>query len=538
MLQAKQKNILAILTAAILGFLAFMFIYSEVLDPRYNAWLLTAGPDPVQQYLGWVMYSAAQWSWPIGLASNYAYPYGIAITFTDSIPLFAIFFKLIRFVLPQTFQYFGLWIAFCFIMQGVFGYLLSYLFFKKRLAAILASLFFILSPIMLFRLGGHFALGGHFLILAALYIILAQHNKISYLKWSLVLLISLLVHPYLLFINLFLLLVDLLNLYFIDKKIRIKDILSFLIFETGLIILAAYSLGLFLTGSASAPGYGDFSMNLNAIFNPMGWSTILPDLDIIRYQAEGFNYLGFGTLILLFASLIKFFVKVNLKQFIYKKWPLVLIALILIFISLSHVVAFNSYILFSLALGKFLTEDVLGLFRSSGRFFWPVFYLLVLASFYILKSLKYKFVLLILIFSLSIQIYDLNDILIQRGQTFKEQSFDTSILSEEFKEASQNYQHLAFYPVIPHKNYMIFAIFAAKNNITVNNGHFARPIEGQEEYLRNQMQKIKAGHINEDTIYVFSRDADSFISNLKMENHLYIPIDNTFVLFPYFYETN
>ena len=85
---------------------------------------------------------------------------------------------------------------------------------------------------------------------------------------------------------------------------------------------------------------------------------------------------------------------------------------------------------------------------------------------------------------------------------------------------------------------MIFAIFAAKNNITVNNGHFARPIEGQEEYLRNQMQKIKAGHINEDTIYVFSRDADSFISNLKMENHLYIPIDNTFVLFPYFYETN
>jgi hypothetical protein len=530
----KQKNILSITIVAILGFVAFLLIYGEILDPRYDAWLLTAGPDPVQQYLGWIMYSVADWSWPIGLASNYAYPFGIAVSFTDSIPILAIFFKSIRFILPQTFQYFGLWIAICFVLQGVFGYLLSSLFFKKRLAAILASLFFILSPIMLFRLGGHFALGGHFLILAALWTILAQHNKISYLKWSLILVVSLLVHPYLLFINLFLLLVDLLNLYFVRKKIGLKDTLYFLVFEEGLIFLLAYILGLFLTGNAKAPGYGDFSMNLNAIFNPMGWSNILPDLGIIRYQAEGFNYLGFGTLLLLFASAVKFFVKTNLKQFIYKQWPLILISLILILISISHVVAFNFYILFSLPLGKFLSEDVLGLFRSSGRFFWPVFYILVLSSFYILKTLKYKLALLILIITLSIQFYDLSGILKQRGQTFEGQVFRETILTTEFKEASQNYQHLAFYPVIPHKNYMIFAMFAAQNDISVNNGHFARPIVGQDEYLANQMEKIQAGHLDEDTIYVFSRDADMFVENLKMEDHLYIPIDNTFVLFPYY----
>jgi len=509
-------------------------LYSEVLDPRYDAWLLTAGPDPVQQYLGWIMYRNADWSWPIALANNYGYPFGVAISFTDSIPLLAVFFKLFRSILPQTFQYFGLWISFCFVMQGIFGYLLSYLFFKKRLAAILASLFFILSPIMLFRLGGHFALGGHFLILAALWIILSQYQKITWLKWTLVLGMSLLVHPYLFFINLFLLLIDLLNLYLVRKKVSLKDVAYFLIFEISFIILLAYSLGLFLTGSAKAPGYGDFSMNLNAIFNPMGWSNILPDLDIIRYQAEGFNYLGFGILILLFTSAIRFFVKIDLKQFIYKQWPLILISLVLIFISISNVVAFNSYILFSLPLGKFLSEDVLGLFRSSGRFFWPVFYILLLVSFYVLKTLKYKLVLLILIITLSVQFYDLNSILKQRGQVFEQQVFLDSILSEEFKEASQNYQHLAFYPVIPHKNYMIFAIFAAQNDISVNNGHFARLIAGQGEYLANQIEKIQAGHLDEDTIYVFSRDAELFVENLKMEDHSYIPIDNTFVLFPYY----
>ena len=211
-----------------------------------------------------------------------------------------------------------------------------------------------------------------------------------------------------------------------------------------------------------------------------------------------------------------------------------MISLILIFISISHVVAFNSYILFYLPLGKFITEDVLGLFRSSGSFFWPVFYILVLASFYTLKTLKYKFVILILILALSLQLYDLSNILYQRGQAFENQVFSTSILSEEFKNASQGYQHLEFYPVIPHKNYMIFAMFAAQNDISVNNGHFARPIVGQDEYLANQMEKIQAGHLDEDTIYVFSRDADMFVENLKMEDHLYIPIDNTFVLFPYY----
>lgn len=530
----KQKNIISILIVASLGFLAFLFIYSEILDPRYDAWLLNSGPDPVQQYLGWVMYRSAEWSWPIGLASNYGYPFGIAMAFTDSILPLAIVFKILSSTLTQNFQYFGLWIAICFIMQGIFGYLLAYLFFKRRLASILGALFFIFSPIMMFRLGGYFTLGAHWLILASLWIILVPHQKISWSKWSIVSGLSLLIHPYLLFMNLFLMLVDLLNLYFVNKKINLKSIVYFLLFEGALIILLAYSAGLFLIGEAKAPGYGDFSMNLNAIFNPLGWSRVLPDLSIIRYQVEGFNYLGLGTLILLLTSLIKFFLKENLKNFFYKKWPVILVSLILIFISLSHVVAFGSHILFSVPLPEIFTEKILALFRSSGRFFWPVFYLLVLVSFYILKNLKYKIVLLILIISLAIQFYDLSDILYQRGQTFVGQVFKTDILTEEFKSASQVYQHLSFYPVIPHKNHMIFTMFAAQNNITVNNGQFARPIAGQEEYLENEMKKIKAGYLDEDTVYVFSRDADLFIENLKMEDHFYIPIDNTFVLFPYF----
>ena len=530
----KRKNIIFISLAAILAFFVFVFIYGETLDPRYDAWLLTAGPDPVQQYLGWIMYRQADWTMPIAIAKNYPYPFGTSITFTDSIPLLAILFKAIRSALPVNFQYFGLWIASCFVMQGVFGYLLSYLFFKKRLAALLASLFFVFSPAMLFRLGGHFALGAHWLILASYLVIFYKHHRLSYLKWSGILSLSLLIHPYLFFINSFLMLVDVLTLYFLDKKINFKEILYFLIFQALLVVLIAYLLGLFLIGAANAPGYGDFSMNLNAIFNPMGWSNILPDLDIIRYQAEGFNYLGFGTLSLLVASLIKFFIKVNIKDFVYKKWPIILVFFILLVIAISNVVAFGSNILFIWPLNTFIKDNIFGLFRSSGRFFWPIFYILVLGSFYVLKNLKYKFVLLILTLALALQIYDLSGILYQRGQTFERRGFSYDILTPQFREASQAYQHLAFFPVIPHKNYMVFVVFASKNNLTVNNGQFARPIAGQSEYLDEEMSQIKNGQLDRDTIYVFSRDADSFIENLDITKHLYMAIDNTFVLFPYF----
>jgi len=533
-LSDKQKNIISLVIAGLIGALVFFSIYSELLNPAYDAWLLSAGPDLVQHYVGLLMYRQADWSWPLGLASNYAYPFGVPITYTDSIPLLAIFFKLMRSWLPAVWQYTGLWILLCFILQAIFAYLLLKTFINKRIIGLLGSIFFILSPIMLFRLGGHFALGGHWLILAGIWLILRSHNKISYWFWSVLFLMSLLVHPYLLFMNIFLLLADITALLFIKKSISIRRALLFLLAQGAMVILFAYALGIFKIGEANASGYGDFSMNLNTLINPMGWSRLMPDLPIIRYQAEGFNYLGLGIIVLLLLSIYKFLRKKQIKHLWKTQWPIILVAVVLSLIAISNVVAINSRILWVVPWPTNVLENVFGLFRSSGRFFWPVYYLLFLGAFYIIKELKYKLALVLLIVALVLQVYDLSVKVNARGHEFEAKQWNNTATTDSLAKAAGHYQHLVFLPVIPHRNFPAFAVYASQHKLTINDGYFARPIGGLDEYRTQTIEQLKSGILDVNTIYVFSREADVLMANINLRDHLVEEVDSTIILFPYF----
>ena len=104
--------------AAAAGALAFMLIYGvNVLNPVWDDWLLGRG-DLTQHYLGWCFFRRGSWTFPIGLTDNLAYPSYTSVIFTDSIPLFAVFFKVLSPVLPETFQYFGWWGIMSFALQG------------------------------------------------------------------------------------------------------------------------------------------------------------------------------------------------------------------------------------------------------------------------------------------------------------------------------------------------------------------------------------------------------------------------------------
>lgn len=533
----RQKNILAICLAGLFGLLAFLFIYSEVLNPTYVGWLLSAGPDPVQHYIGWLMYRQADWTWPLGLANNYGYPFGIPITYTDSIPLLAIFFKIFKGLLPANWQYFGFWIALCFILQGIFAYLLLRIKLNRPSLAVLGSIIFILSPIMLFRLGGHFALGGHWLILWGLYLLLRKHQNLHWLNWSGLLVLSLLVHPYLLFMNAFLMLADWLHLVIIQKSVRWPRTIIMASLQIGLVYLVAYGLGLFAIGQATAPGYGDFSMNLNALINPLGWSRLFSDLPIINYQAEGFNYLGAGVLGLLIISACVFIKNKVYQNLKFNNWPLWLVVILLTIISVSQIVVFNSTILFTWPLSDNLQNNFFGLFRSSGRFFWPVFYLIVLVAFYAIRKINFKISLFLLLLAIGLQIFDLSSKLISRSQEFVNQvHYNTVLLSGLDEIGANNYRHIVFMPVISHRNYMDFVIYAATHQMTINDGYFARPIAGLEEELTRQMDLIKAGQPAVDTLYVFSRNVDILSANIDQTKHLITTIDDTTLLLPDYYQ--
>lgn len=529
MLTQKQKNNISILIVSCMAMLFFLFLYSEILNPKYDAWLLTSSADPAQHYMGWMMYKNSNWSFPVGVANDYAYPIGLPIVHTDSIPLFAVIFKLFRNFIKGGFQYFGIWLFACFILQGVFGYLLIKEFIKSEIISIIGSTLFILSPIMLFN---NFALAGHWLILLGLWLIFRKHNSAQWWQWGLLFLLSLFVHPYFFFMNIFLVTADVAMLYFVNKKIKIKKMAIFFITEVIWILLIIYSLGLFI-GRASGDGYGVFSMNLNALFNPAGgWSKLIPSFPVDQYQLEGFNYLGAGIIFLFILSFCFSLRKKELFEIFKKYWPILLICLLLTLLAISNVVTFNNIKLINIKLPPFIINKLLGTIRASGRMFWPVFYIIVLFPFYIFKKVNFKMALIILIAAITIQFIDLSGKINDLNVVFENKSWSNSIATKEWVKNSKNYQHLFFLPVIPHINYVDFTLYAAENNLTVNNGYFARPINGLYEYIKEKTEDAKNGDYDCDTIYIFSRDIENFYPNIDLDSHLLTPIHRAHILYP------
>lgn len=109
------------LIGALIGAVLFVLIYGfSVLNVTNDAWLLT-GKDLQQHYIGWKYYRDAAWNFPIGLHDGLTHPYMVSVLYTDSIPLFAIFFKALSPLLPETFQYFGLFGLMCYMLNGGFA---------------------------------------------------------------------------------------------------------------------------------------------------------------------------------------------------------------------------------------------------------------------------------------------------------------------------------------------------------------------------------------------------------------------------------
>ena len=114
------------LLAAILGAAAFLLIYGQTpLHVTNDAWIMAGydETDIIQHYSGWLAFRNSDWTFPLGLASDMACGEGTYISFTDSIPWVAIICKLLRRVLPETFQYFGQYALLCYMLQATAGYL-------------------------------------------------------------------------------------------------------------------------------------------------------------------------------------------------------------------------------------------------------------------------------------------------------------------------------------------------------------------------------------------------------------------------------
>lgn len=188
-----MKNNYYRIAAGLIGFLIFIACGGmNILNVTNIQWF--GSGDAAQHWLGWNFFrNTPILQWPLGLNEPYGMEVSSSIVFTDSIPLLAIIFKFVSFALPDTFQYTGIWILLCCILQGVFSYDLINRNTHDKPYSLVASALFCLAPIMLFRMMGHFALSAHFLIIAS-FILYSMKN--SNKRWVLLIAISSAIHFY------------------------------------------------------------------------------------------------------------------------------------------------------------------------------------------------------------------------------------------------------------------------------------------------------------------------------------------------------
>ncbi len=507
--------------AMLLGAICFIAVYGIwVLNPLYEEWLLNRG-DLTQHYLGWCFFRQSAWTFPFGLTDGLAYPDYSSIIFTDSIPLFAVFFKLLSPVLPETFQYFGWWGLICFMLQGLFSAKILDEFHVGRIEILAGSLFFILSPVVIEKMFRHTALGGHWIILLAIYLFV-RHKSIythigkTSLYWGLIGAYIGSVHMYLLPMCGAFLCGFVLCSWFCEKRLRPKYALPGVAFLSGLFV-CTYLLGGFSTkAEAGSSDLGVFSFNLNGFFNAKGYSRFLPALKTYYDgQYEGFAYLGLGVILLL-VSVLVYFVYIGYqrihagkrradRELVLYGVMYVLMSVGLILFAASPEVTFGDKLLFVLTDSSTLTH-YWSMFRSSGRIVWPVWYLITIGAIVCNDRLfsKKNIAAVVLVICVLIQIFDISGKLRAQRNTFAgEVVYESPLKSDVWVRLSEKggFEHIVWVSHnIDNNGIMHIAKYAYDNGLTMNNYYFARGINVNENTKKSLENPDKR------CVYIFRGD--------------------------------
>ncbi len=374
------------------GACLFLLVYrGHVLGFTSYEWAMRYN-DITQHYVGWVAYRNAPWAFPIGLMDNLTAPFSVSAIYTDSIPLFAVFFKLLSPILPDTFQYLGIFGLLCFALMGGFASILLRKFLSNNWLCVFLSTFFVLSPYMLQRMFAHTALSAQWVIIAAICLWFYMPYKDKKWKnvalWSALLVVTAGIHIYLVPMVFAFLFANVLEIIIRDKKYVWAA--GTLVLPVIFAALYVWILGGFYGGvsSDSQYGLGAFSANLNTFINSATMGIFMADLPQGEYQWEGYGYLG-GGILLMIAVMIYRLCTGKLKGMGLDRLRVILmtaVCCVLFAFAVSPVVTLGEIIspeplmhTFEVPVPSFIF-NLWSLFRSTGRFVWPVCYSIFLLS--------------------------------------------------------------------------------------------------------------------------------------------------------------
>ena len=474
---------------ALLGAAVFLLVYGLApLDVANDAFCRGGyiEKDIQQHYAGWLFYRSSAPGWPLGVTQAVNAPQGVSVAYTDSIPLLAVLCRPLAAALGGTFQYFGWFTLVCFALQGGFAALLCGLFAEGLAAPLAGSLVFAASPILLERAFRHTSLGAQWLVLAALYcyFVCRRQSRFASRGLFVINILAVGIHPYFLPMTYAVTLALLLE-YAVKQRQWLRPAL----FLGGNMLCTAalgWALGL-LYGTATSGGqalYGYFAMNLNALWNPAGvngvlYSRLLPAQNQVGGNYDAFAYLGLGVLAALPVVVVS--ARRHILGAVRRHWALCAVCAVLTAFAVSNVITANGVTLATLPLPASFIK-LFSVFRSGGRLFWPVYYLLTLAAFAGLARLP-RGAVWVTLFA-AVQLWDVSPALCQRHDAMQADSL-----------------HLA--------------LWAADNGMTTNDPFAARYDETALAAERQTaLDALDAGTPQSDTLYLFE-DEGAFLQTVE-----------------------
>lgn len=509
------------LICAAIGAICFIGIYgTRVLDFTNTAWLFDNDHDLRQHYIAWCRFRTDPWQFPIGLVESLSYPDSMSVIYTDSIPLFAVIFKIIGPALPVTFQYFGLFGILSFALMGGLSAILLRRFITSDACIIAGSVFYIISAPVLQRMYYHTALAAQWIIIAALvlwvYDDLFKSEATKMICWAIMGFLCVGIHSYFVPIVGMVLAADMITKLVKDKSIYLPAAWFMFFCAAGLANL--WILGAFYGDtSAVGEGLGTFVANLNTFINPWEIGTLLPRLPLYNdFQYEGMAYLGAGILMLYVIIAIGLVVrrirKVPEEAFHSKKvYGIVSAGLVLVSFAAAVLpyVCYNDILIVNLPYPRRI-EKVISIFRSNGRLIWPAMYVLMTAaiSIAVYTFRHYKVAFILTLAALLVQIVDMSAYFKSRYELYTSaHEISTMWDSEEMTAFVEGQREFIFlYP--DNDITMSTAYYGYLHNMRQNNYYFARDIEDRVKARIDQyFAELDRGNLRDGAVYVIRQEA-------------------------------
>ncbi len=479
-------------------------------DPTAIGWLFTG--DWAQHYSGWAMFRHAPWHWPPGRMREIWYPVGTSVVYTDSLPLLALALKPFSAWLPEPFQYIGPWLMLSFTLQGAFAAVLVARAGARSAAVLAGAALFVLAPVLLERIV-HDTLTAQWLLLAALALYFRggppARLAAEAWPWWLLTAVAALIHPYLAAMTLAIQFAAWWKRTHIDRARTTREAATALGVSLAIAIVAWWLAGAGIIRAADSSGgiaFGRYSMNLLAFVDPLYGSPLLPTFLVPPGQLEGFAYLGAGVLALLLLALVDL-ARERRVEGIGREWkPLAIVALVLLVCATGGTIALGTWTLADLS----FQSRLLGAFRSSGRFVWIAYYvLMLLAIVHVVRRYSPGVAVTLLAAALVVQLFDLapEHARVARLRQQANATLAGTLDDPRWAELAAGRHHLTLLPpsACGHSAppYLPLLLFAADHGMTFNSGYLARWNQRKTAgYCESLQRRLASGPWSADDLYV------------------------------------